>query len=69
MSQDLPRRRLPLKSIKEKRKTMGTLFALLFLAMIVWAGWFVVHSARKSWRLRNLQLKDLEDRAQKRDAA
>jgi hypothetical protein len=68
MPQDLPRRRLPPKSIKEKRNTMGTVIFLLFLAMFAGAVWFVARSIRKSWRPRNLQLKDLEARAQERDA-
>jgi hypothetical protein len=66
MPQDLPRRRLPLKSIR-KEKTMGTLFALIFFAFVGLGCWFIVHQIRKAMRLQKLQLRDAEEREHERN--
>lgn len=45
---------------------MSAFIGLLFLGMIVGVIWLVIWTARKQFRLRNLQLRDLEARDRER---
>jgi flagellar biosynthesis/type III secretory pathway M-ring protein FliF/YscJ len=45
---------------------MATIFGLAFFAFIILGIWFIVRQIRKAFRLRNLQLKDMEARERER---
>jgi flagellar biosynthesis/type III secretory pathway M-ring protein FliF/YscJ len=45
---------------------MATLITLIFFALVGLGCWFIVRQIRKAFRLRNLQLKDAEERETER---